>query len=41
MVQGDLWHEIHSRWQLKETKKAIARALQLDIKTDRRILRQK
>jgi transposase len=41
MVQGDLWHEIHSRWKLKETKKAIARALQLDVKTVRRILRQK
>ncbi|MDH4273062.1 MAG: IS21 family transposase [Candidatus Aminicenantes bacterium] len=41
MVQGDLWHEIHSRFKLKETKKAIARALQLDVKTVRRILRQK
>jgi transposase len=41
MVKGDLWHEIHSRWKLKESKKSIARALQLDIKTVRKILRQK
>ena len=31
MVKGDLWHEIQSRWKLKESKKSIARALQLDI----------
>ncbi|NTU51539.1 MAG: IS21 family transposase [Candidatus Aminicenantes bacterium] len=41
MVKGDLWHEIHSRRKLKESKKSIARAMQLDIKTVRRILRQK
>lgn len=41
MVKGDLWQEIHSRFKLRETKKAIARALQLDIKTVRKILRQK
>jgi len=41
MVKGDLWHEIHSRWKLQESKKAIARTLQLDIKTVRKILRQK
>ncbi len=41
MVKGDLWHEIQSRWKLKESKKSIARALQLDIKTVRKILRQK
>jgi excinuclease UvrABC ATPase subunit len=26
MVKGELWHEIHSRHRLKETKKSIARA---------------
>jgi len=40
MVKGDLWHEIHSRYKLKESKKSIARSLQLDIKTVRKILRQ-
>jgi transposase len=40
MVKSDLWHEIHSRWKLKETKKAIARALSLDVRTVRRVLRQ-
>ena len=40
MVQGDLWHEIHSRCKLKETKKSIARALGLDVQTVRKILRQ-
>jgi hypothetical protein len=29
MVKGDLWHEIHSRFKLKETKKSIARAMRL------------
>ena len=27
MVKGELWHEIHSRFELRETKKSIARAL--------------
>jgi len=40
MVKGDLWHEIHSRYKLKESKKAIARSLGLDVRTVRRILRQ-
>ena len=40
MVKSDLWHEIHSRFKLKETKKAIARALSLDVRTVRRVLRQ-
>jgi len=40
MVKADLWHEIHSRWKLKETKKAIARAVSLDVRTVRRVLRQ-
>jgi hypothetical protein len=40
MVQGDVWHEIHSRHKLKESKKSIARALELDVRTVRKILRQ-
>jgi transposase len=40
MIKADLWHEIHSRWKLRETKKAIARAVSLDVRTVRRVLRQ-
>lgn len=40
MVQSDVWHEIHSRHKLKESKKSIARALELDVRTVRKILRQ-
>jgi len=40
MVKADLWHEIHSRFKLKETKKEIARALSLDVRTVRKLLRQ-
>jgi transposase len=40
MIKADLWHEIHSRHKLKESKKSIARALGLHILTVRRILRQ-
>jgi hypothetical protein len=40
MVKSDLWHEIHSRFKLKETKKAIARTLGLSILTVRKVLRQ-
>jgi uncharacterized protein (UPF0128 family) len=40
MVKGELWHEIHSRFKLKETKKSIARAIGLSIQTVRKILRQ-
>ena len=35
------WHEIHSRFKLRETKKAIARAVGLSVQTVRKILRQK
>jgi len=27
MVKTEVWHEIHSRWKLKEKKRAIARAV--------------
>jgi len=40
MVKSDLWHEIYSRFKLKETKKAIARTLGLSILTLRKVLRQ-
>jgi transposase len=40
MVKGDLWHEIHSRRKLRETKKSIARAVGLSIQTVRKILSQ-
>ena len=41
MVKADLWHEIHSRFKLQETKKSIARAVGLSVQTVRKILRQK
>jgi transposase len=41
MVKTDVWHEIHSRWKLKEKKRAIARALGMDVRTVRKVLRQK
>jgi hypothetical protein len=41
MVKDDLWHEIHSRFKLQETKKSIARAVGLSVQTVRKILRQK
>lgn len=40
MVKADLWHEIHSRRKLKESKKSIARALGLHVQTVRSILKQ-
>jgi len=40
MVKADLWQEIHSRFKLKETKKAIARAVGLSVQTVRKVLRQ-
>ncbi len=41
MVKGDIWHEIHSRHKLKESKRSIARSLEVDVRTVRKILRQK
>lgn len=40
MIKGEIWHEIHSRFKLKESKKSIARNLDLDVRTVRRILSQ-
>lgn len=40
MVKGDIWHEIHSRFKLNESKKSIARTLNLDVRTVRKILSQ-
>jgi len=41
MIKADQWHEIHSRFKLKESKKSIARTLGLSILTVRKVLRQK
>ena len=41
MIKADLWHEIHSRFKLKEKKKSIARTIGLSVQTVRKILRQK
>ncbi|NPU83848.1 MAG: hypothetical protein HPY65_05105 [Syntrophaceae bacterium] len=41
MIKGDQWHEIHTRHRLHESKKSIARALGLDVRTVRKILSQK
>jgi len=40
MIKADVWREIHSQFKLKETKKAIARAVGLSVQTVRKILRQ-
>ncbi|MCP2619689.1 hypothetical protein NLC35_00355 [Candidatus Aminicenantes bacterium AC-334-K16] len=40
MVKAEIWHEIHSRFKLKESKKSIARSLGIDVRTMRKILRQ-
>jgi hypothetical protein len=32
MIKSEIWHEIHSRFKLKDTKKAIARTLGLSIR---------
>ena len=40
MIKGEIWHEIHSRFRLKESKKSIAKALDLDVRTVRKILTQ-
>ena len=41
MVKHEVWHEIHSRFRLKESKKSIARSVGLSVQTVRKILRQK
>lgn len=41
MVKADVWHEIHSRFKLKESRKSIARSVGLSVQTVRRILRQR
>lgn len=40
MVKAELWHEIHSRFKLKESKKSIARSLGLSVQTVRKTLRE-
>lgn len=40
MVKGEVWHEIHSRFKRKESKRSIARTLGLDVRTVRKIFSQ-
>jgi transposase len=40
MIKADVLHEIHPRFKFRETKKEIARALGLDVRTIRKLLRQ-
>lgn len=40
MVNQEVWHEIHSRFKLKESKKSIARSTGLSVQTIRKILNQ-
>lgn len=40
MIKQELWHEIHSRFKLKESKKSIARSLGVSVQTVRKILSQ-
>jgi len=40
MVKQELWHEIHSRFKLKESKKSIARSVSLSVQTVRKVLKQ-
>jgi hypothetical protein len=41
MIKGDQWHKIHTWHRLHESKKSIARAMGLDVRTVRKILSQK
>ena len=38
IVHGDSWHEIQSRFRLKEPEKAIARTMGVSVQTLRQIL---
>jgi len=40
MVKQEVWHEIHSRFRLKEPKKSIARSMGLSVQTVRKTLNQ-
>jgi transposase len=40
MVEPDMWHEIHSRFKLKESKKSIGRSVGVSVQTVRKILNQ-
>jgi len=40
MIKHELWHEIHSRFRLKESKKSIARSVGVSVQTVRKILKQ-
>jgi transposase len=40
MIRHELWHEIHSRFRLKESKKSIARSVGVSVQTVRKILKE-
>jgi DNA invertase Pin-like site-specific DNA recombinase len=40
MIRDELWHEIHSRFKLKESKKSIARSVGVSVQTVRKILKE-
>jgi transposase len=40
MIRHELWHEIHSRFRLKESKKSIARSVGVSVQTVRKILQE-
>ena len=40
MIKQEVWHEIHSRFRLKESKKSISRSMGLSVQTVRKILNQ-
>jgi transposase len=40
MIKHELWHEIHSRFRLKESKKSIAHSVGVSVQTVRKILTQ-
>ena len=40
MIRDELWHEIHSRFRLKESKKSIARSVGVSVQTIRKILKE-
>ena len=40
MIRQEVWREVHSRFRLGESKKGIARALDLSVQTVRKVLRE-
>ena len=40
MIKHEVWHEIHTRFKLKEGKKSIARSLGLSVQTVRKVIKE-